>query len=478
MNYKLSLKALSYLLFILVLITYGTIAWDIRHGILPVWSDEFFYYINALNYFIHGSLEAAVTYTGKGAPVFGADCHGFMYSLFHGTIAQAVGFHYNLMPYTNLFLLGAAIAALFVFSSMELEYKCLLSAVLLGYITVTMYTFTFMQESIHFIFAVCCSLLLIKIYSSQKPRDIIVFILILLFASLFRNLWLFWTITLLPLSKSRKDFLIYLSIFITSAVIALLMTQLFWDFIPSTFGKAMSAVKSGQFGNALSLFSGNVTGNIKMFIFGEGYGFLYACGKFVHIPIFIYICVHYVKTKEPIFLAALLIYSISFLLLMVCFWAGSWGEMRTMAPLYYLFAILVFNFRKMLPVYALVAVTLATFPANYSDSQKYIQNRTNQKFVYTNETAMKTFFTEVGSVINLDRTSLVYLGYKPDDFTPDLLFLPLKSSKGQKIKYAVNYFNLDTRSIKYDYIVSMSPLFAENCTMVLTNGTLYLYKLT
>ena len=93
---------IAVLLFVCVF--YIVLMTKITNHYFPVWSDEFFYYVNAFSFVENNTLKAALTYSGKGSLWLGADTHGFAYPLFHGLIGKVFGWNNLNFIYTNLIL--------------------------------------------------------------------------------------------------------------------------------------------------------------------------------------------------------------------------------------------------------------------------------------------------------------------------------------------------------------------------------------
>lgn len=155
---------------------------------LPAWSDEYWYFVNAKSFEENMSLQAAFTFDGIGSLVFQADTHGFAYPVLNGLFSKIVGRHdYNFQLLHFIYLLVSLIVFWSV-SFLNKTQKLMASILLLSFPFASLYAVTFMQEIVHILFAVIASVLLYKIYETKDAKYIIVFVMWLLLASLFRNL--------------------------------------------------------------------------------------------------------------------------------------------------------------------------------------------------------------------------------------------------------------------------------------------------
>ena len=76
---------------------------QVSSNYLPVWSDEFFYYTNSFSFFKNNTLQAALTFSGSGSSVLGADAHGFAYPLLNGAIAKIFGWRNTNFIYKTVY---------------------------------------------------------------------------------------------------------------------------------------------------------------------------------------------------------------------------------------------------------------------------------------------------------------------------------------------------------------------------------------
>ncbi|OJV42954.1 MAG: hypothetical protein BGO29_07255 [Bacteroidales bacterium 36-12] len=123
----------------------------------PVWSDEFFYYINTCSFIENNTLKAALTLNGKGSVVFGSDTHGFGYPLLHGVIAKVFGWHNLNFIIFNFVLLTFSIITIWFMKSVRHIHKLWISIYILLFPFFTLYAFTYMQEIVHIFIAILLS---------------------------------------------------------------------------------------------------------------------------------------------------------------------------------------------------------------------------------------------------------------------------------------------------------------------------------
>lgn len=470
----------TFLLFGGLIATYAYWIFQARTGLLPIVSDEYGYFVNTRNFVENTTLRAATTYTGKGSILFQADAHGFAYPLLHGTIGKLVGFHSLNMPFTNI---AFVLLALFLVAKQQYmlhSQKAAIAIILLTYITVPMCTFSFMQESLHFLIAVGCTLLLLRIYEKRMTRDILYFLLLIGIASLFRNLWMFWSIGLIPLAKNRKDLLYYFLLFIVCAVVSFLLSKLLWDSFPSYFSSVTQLIKQGMLSEAVKSLYYHFLDNVRSYFAGEfSRPYPYFPTKLVVFCSVVTMAVFYRIKKEKIYLAASLIGVINFALLLITFDAWDWREIRSMAPLFFMFTIIIVSKRHTLTTLACLVFAVSSFPYVHGLTSKTLLEHKQQATAFRSYASLLQPPQQMMALLDTKPHPLILLGYIPLDYTLDLLLLPLRTPSGKPIRYAINYFDEQLNIREYDYFLSRteSPLAGNNLRHVMNAKFFNLYEL-
>ena len=72
-----------------------------------------------------------------------------------------------------------------------------------------------MQESLHVFFSIFLSVLLFQINAKASNKGhIIAYVFVILLAGLFRGLWFFWLIGLIPLAKNKLQHRLFYLLFV------------------------------------------------------------------------------------------------------------------------------------------------------------------------------------------------------------------------------------------------------------------------
>lgn len=216
-----------------VLFNYSELINAITMNYHPVWSDEFFYFINTYSFIQNDTLEAALTFGGEGSVVFGADAHGIGYPLLHGTIAGFFDWSNISLISFNFIIILISILLVWFIQSITITHKLWFTIIVLLFPFFPLYAFTYMQEVIHIFIALVISVLIYHIYNKDDNKlYIVLFILTIFISGIFRSLWFFWLIGLIPVSKSKRQLITYSLLFF------------FWSYIIPCFYKTIYRTSS------------------------------------------------------------------------------------------------------------------------------------------------------------------------------------------------------------------------------------------
>lgn len=447
------------------------------NGLLPVWSDEFSYYLNARSFTENTTLRAALTFTGKGAYLFQADAHGFAYPLLHGLIGKLVGFNDLNLPFTNLVFILLALLAIFYQKNLLLSQKMTIAILLMAYMLVPIYSFTYMQEILNFFIAVCCTLVLYKIYESKSVILIYQYIFLIAIAALFRPLWLFWSIGLLPLAKDKKQVCQFSIIFIFCSALAFIYMKIFFENFPSYFSGVIEIIGKGRILEAAQSLYSQFVLNIGAYFFGEfSKPYLYYSTKIViFFSVVVMAALCYLR-KEKIYFAVAFIGAVNFALLLITYEAWDWREIRSMSPLFFMFSIIiVLKKEKILTISCLIFVVLS-FPAVFTSTEKIIFEHQQQSVAFKYKAPYWTPPKQMMTLLDNKPNPLILFGYLPRDYRLDLLLLPLRTPSGKPVRYAINYYGDDLEHQSYDYLLYHSAQATqENIQPILKMSYFNLY---
>jgi hypothetical protein len=445
-----------------IVAVYTALILQVQHNYLPVWSDEFFYYTNAASYFENNTPHAALTFSGAGSNFLGADAHGFAYPLLNGSIAKIFGWHSLNFLYTNCFFVLISLAVLVVQKNTSISDKIWTAVFILLFPFFTLYGFTFMQESIHIFFAVASSFLILNIYKTGKLKYFILFILLVFIAGMFRPLWFFWLIGLLPFAKNKLQGYIFALLFITGVAASFLYTHYLAEAVPNYFSSllnlfAESKIKDGFF----SLVKHFVT-NVYFYFFSTENIWVYLPFKYFIFTAFTFFAVKAFKYKTKLYIAITLIGGLNFGLLFFLYDVFGWREIRVLAPFFY-FCIpyLVTEIKGHFKYIFLASITVL-FIFALPISAQWIENRN----IHSRDEIVKHRNAYNLIAQKAEKNSVILINYIPSDDSLDLINLPVKNISGDPIRYIVPYYNL--KKEKYGYVLSEPSVLPVGMLLIST----------
>lgn len=434
---------------------------SIASNYYPVWSDEFFYFINTYSFIQNETLEAALTFGGKGSVVFGADAHGFGYPLLQGSLANIFSWSNLNFIYFNLTIVLIAILFIWFLQSITINQKLWISCIFLLFPFFPLYAFTYMQEAIHIFIATIISILIYHVYHKEDNRAYIAILIIIIFISgVFRSLWFFWLIGLLPLAKSKRELISYGLLFISGIILSVITTRLFTESVPNYFNSIVTLLDNGQIGDMfVSLFS-HFYENIKLYFFNENDDLLYRSIKYINFGTVFYFAFQGIKSKSRLAISLALIGILNFLLLFLLYDAFDWREIRTMSPLFYFYILFIVLNTNSLIRYLKIGGLCFLFSLTIGKTNKRIAERNNHNLQQINKE--QNLHKEIADKVS--DNSVVLVSYIPRDYSYDLLNLPVQNSNGSPVRYIIQYYNVE--KVKADYVLSRPKQDRSNSVLI------------
>lgn len=440
--------ALGLLVLYLIFFNYSHLILLISDNYLPVWSDEYFYFINADSYIQNNTLQAALTYSGKGSVIFSSDAHGFAYSLLHGIVAYFFDWTNLSFIYLNFALIVVAILLISFLKPLTISQKIWISCLILLYPFFQLYGFTYMQESIHVFIAIVLSILLYKLYEKEENSLYVwLFIGVIFIGSFFRSLWFFWLIGLIPLADSKREYKKYGIIFFLGVLLSFLFTKMFTESIPNYFSSLLVLLENGDVWGFLVSLVTHFFENIKFYFSIKNFNSVYDTIKYINIGVVFYFVFDAIKNKNRLSKAISLIGAVNFLLLFFLYDAFGGREIRTMSPLFYFSIIFIVTGVKNYLRYPIIASVFVLFVLNLDTTKEWILERNRINLNSPQNLHRKAAFDQIAK--ELKESSTILLNYTPRDYSLDLFGLPLKTSNGAPLRYIVPYYQVEIGD--YDY---------------------------
>jgi hypothetical protein len=165
---------------------------------------------------------------------------------------------------------------------------------------------------------------------------------------------------------------------------------------------------------------------------------------------------------------------------MITYEASDFREIRTMSPLFFMFAIIVIYNKEALLTIALLVFVITSFPSEYSSASSIISEHKLASASYKNKVSLAMPSRQLAALTSLLDTKtnpIILFGYKPDDYTLDRLLLPVRTPSGKPIRYAINEYDTNLKQQAYDYVIfrsdSAPDLSSLHPTLMLSFFDLY-----
>jgi hypothetical protein len=456
---------------------YLWLLWQIRDGrYMPAWSDEYSYYVNTRSYVENGRLEGAILIEENVSPLGQFDAHGFAYTLLHGLIARVFGFHRLNMILFNLACLLLALVAVLRFDVGAAQKAALASSIML-YMTVPIWLFTYMQETMQIGVGVLAGLLLWKLYAAEaagrRRYYAVAYLAVLVVASLFRPSWAFCTVGLLPLAANRRQALFISGIVLAAVGASFLYIRFLCASYPYGFlVKAIAELQAGRvFGFLGQLFTNFIT-NVRYFYITtllwpmgvsesawivSRIGTSYVLSKYILTFLCGFCLWQGFSRRDRLAQAVGIIVALNLLVLLFLYDTRDWMGPRTVAAMFPLLMVGMLRNRRVMAVIPFALLILFPQAMSFTEGVVIATHR-HVAAEYESNIGARDTFAEIGRQITEPRLTTVLASrffYAMEDIP--LLALPVRSRAGQPIRYTFNVLGDDELELKkpgfVDYIL-------------------------
>lgn len=458
---SLKIKLLLSFLFILC-IGYFAIFFKITDGIyIPLNSDENMYFLSTKLFHFHKTLEGAVTFGGKGAILFGADAHGFAYPLLHGVFGFIFGFQHINFIIINLLCICIIFFIVYKKINISIENKILFLLLLLMSFNISKYTFSFMQENLNVLFLCLLTFTTYKLYHTLNKRYIFILLAMCLIMGLFRPLWLYWSVVLIPFNSKKWLNIKYLIIFLFIVILSAFYIKYKNDHVPKFFSKIMDEIKLLNFNNALSLLILNIKTNIISFFKFDINNLSYTLNKYMTVGITFILFFLGIKKKDKFITTISFIGLIFLLLLFSIYEAFPYRDLRSIGIILiaYYFVILTKNIYFLKPIVTVFCIIAFLFSINETKNEIIV--RKNLGIQYINSKEEQKEYNKILELTNNKKATILF-DYIPayfDRYKLDISFIPIGIK--QPISYIIRYYEVEILPENVDYIIS-KPGYLEH----------------
>ena len=479
------LKEVSFLkiLFFLIILSLGIfLFYALQDGrFFLAHEDETIYYKSAQLLYETNSLKDASCINEDVSKILQTSWYGPFYHIFYGGIAKIVGFNNYYFVIVHFLLI---LFSLVIFSSLNIstEKRLLLFVAFLAAPGALSYIFTYFPESLHLFFSAVLTFVLTKIYQQPEVRKYVaMFVMLVLFFVLFRVTSVFWLIGILPFAKSRREVAHSLGIVFGGVLFSLLYMKFFTA--PAYF----SSLKSFDY-----LFEGRIFDFIKPVIDNLLLNVhrLFSEASFSNCFLGVLCVVSVIRLFlrwDKILFSAVLIATLSFLVLMLLYTATAFNFEKQTAFLFPL--LIVANIMTLEEINKLwIALFISALPFSMVCTYENISARKMMSVEYVKREEMVRQFSEIADWVKPDSASIIQWFY-PESYFPNRLteaILPCSNKKGYPILYTTNICPLASSDyekfrrwgkLKIDYVLSKHKLSLSGLELLRKTNYFYFYKI-
>jgi len=483
-NHKIILLGILFLMLFLMFVYFIYQSTSLNY--LPVFSDEYGYYLDARAFQLCDRLDAAFTINEYYSKIGNFSFHGFIYTFFYGLffkLLAAFGATPSIML-VNMIL----VFSLTIFMAMrhiELEKKFYIGIVFFSNFIFLLFISSSMTEVFHFSFAVLVGYLLYMVYKTKEKKYQYILIVLALFLSFFRLSWIFVLFGLFPLSRSFWDFLKYSFILLFGLIFVVLTLQYLYASFPFGFMyDLISSLHSSTLAETFTMLYEHFVANVVKYFYYEGYlqnryVFYY---KYLFVALLLYSIYSSFKTREKSIIAATFITLAFVLNLFLVYDAYGWREVRVLAaPFMLLVVVLVLN-RKYLPIQVIILFQLLMMAPVLERKHENDWNRDGMHSRIEKDRLLYQKFIEfekyIAPIDKKEVTILLDRRVIPTEYSPITCQLPL-SSGGKCMRYSLiigDQNDFDIADSKSDLMISDHPEKVSSMQLVGKNEFFYFYR--
>ncbi len=327
--------------------------------------DEFEYYLYARSYALTGSLRSPVLEYGAESAVGGFGTHGFLYALLGGLYWRHLWPQAEVVAAANFVYVCLGCAFFWWAAPGQARQKAGTLFLCLAFPVLARFTFSYMQESLQFLFAMPACVALWHVYHGKRKAGLVFFLITVLTAALFRLNWLFWLAGLFPLFRvawQRAAFLAGCALVLCLAFFGY-HGLFFAPYLPGFIPGFLQLLKAGDTGGAFAFWAGHLQHNTYFFwrYFYVDMPFYYPV-KLMGPCLAVFFFWYGYRQRAPLAQAAGWLLASGLLSVYLLYDIFDWRELRALAPLYYLSFFVVWQLPKKRPAWLLTGLALMLSP--------------------------------------------------------------------------------------------------------------------
>jgi hypothetical protein len=447
-------------------------------------TDEKFYYIEAKAISANNIYQTPASLDGNTSFIGGFGFHGLSYALKDGWLAKLF-FCSDDPPllWNNVLTCLLTLAIVFLFKSFSLNTRIKIALLIATHYVLFYYTLSYMQETIHYLFAVIALWNLYLLYTNQNGDNrkyLYSYLLLVIIAITFRYGWFIWGLGLLPLAKNYISFFKWCGLAIALALFGIFVNR----YIASPYPYGHVADKITDMENfsllrAVEIAVDNFCNTIHMFIV-PGKKIDTTVMRYLFL-VLLFINTWYAIIKRNRFIIACALVAWGYFLATMTFYVAFWGyDERSMAVLNPLLAFSLVGTSNKWIFYPVVLVQLLLFPGIVKETEERNLVSINANAPNPVYLAVQNAHSKISNLITDDTAVVVQINinlvkHGSLDYFNEF---PLVNIKGHPIHYRVYRNGNDLRKIHFPtYFLNPPPeRLPPNCRLIYSDSWMNLYR--
>lgn len=453
----------------------------------PFTTDEFFYYLEAKAISAHNIYHTPASLDGNTSFIGNFGFHGVSYAIKDGWLAKLF-FHSEHPPlvWNNFLVCVLTILLIVLFKPFSLNNRLKISLIVATHYILYSYTLSYMQETIHYFFAVLALEMMYLMYlqpANSKTKYLYYFVAILIVSITFRYGWFIWGLGLLPFSSNLKSFIKWSVVAVFIMAWGIFISRYIAAPYPYDNMMADKLIRAENFSvfNAIKMVGERFWNNFLTFI-SPAESTTTTAMRYLMLGLLIS-NTYFSITKKNRFTIACTFIGWGYLLATLAFYFVHWSyDERTMAVLNPLLAFSTIVTNHSVLFYPIITVQLFFFPAVIKQT-----NERNDAAVAINQSSpekesREATYLKIKDLITDEEETVVAVGLlfvrhgAPDSF----LKLPLVNAKGFPIHYRVFLEGQDLRqNQKIKYVLNFDNV-APNAPnqLIYADNAMHFFKIT
>lgn len=450
----------------------------------PWTTDEFFYYMEAKAIAAHNIYQTPASLDGNTSYIGDFGFHAVSYAIKDGWLAKLF-FHTQDPPLLliNFITCIGLLLLILLFKRFSLNIRLKIALVVATHYVLYTYTLSYMQETIHYFFAVLALMSLYAIFNTPliHKKHLYYFIIVVVVAISFRYGWFIWGAGLLALATDWKSFIKWSAVAILLMALGIFMIRYIAAPYPYYDMTGDSVVQPGNFSllNSLAIVWQKFSGNLRLFLTPDP-KISTTCMRYLLLFLLL-VSLWYSIFKRNRFTIACTLIGWAYFIACMIFYAVYWSyDERALAVLNPLLAFSLIGNNNPIFFYPIIAVQLYLLPGVVKETISRNQYAIQVNAPTSERLSKEASYAKIKDLVKDSKKVVISLNVNfvihgtPNDF----IDFPLVNCNGYPIHYRLHMHGKDLRGTNkpHYFLATHSDPPAIANQLIYSDNWMYLYK--